>query len=83
MVDSINSSGAATNVLSVGKSQKFEDQSKSSAPKLDSVVDEVKISAEALSLTEAQTAANEAYKTLEARPDVTLSSNTERLNTLV
>lgn len=84
MVDSINPSNQISNVLSVGKSQGYEDQKRTTSPQQQSSpVDEVKISPEGQSLSEAQRSANDAYKSLQAQPDVTLSSNPERLNALV
>jgi anti-sigma28 factor (negative regulator of flagellin synthesis) len=82
MVDSVNPSNQSVNVLSVGKSQAYEDQKKTKEPAKQSPIDEVRISPQAQSISEAQKAANDVAKALEAQPDVTLSSNAERLSTL-
>jgi hypothetical protein len=82
MVDSIKPSGTIQNALSVGKSQKIEDEKKAT-PSSAAPVDEVKFSPEALSLNEATTSAQQARESLTEQPLTTLSDNAERLNTLV
>lgn len=82
MVDSIKPSGTIQNALSVGKSQKIEDEKKAT-PSPSAPVDEVKFSPEALSLNEATISAQQAGESLAEQPLTTLSDNAERLNTLV
>ena len=83
MVDSIKPSGTIQNALSVGKSQKIEDEKKAVPASPSAPLDEVKFSPEALSLNEATISAQQARESLTEQPLTTLSDNAERLNTLV
>ena len=83
MVDSIKPSGTIQNALSVGKSQKIEDDKQSAPAPSAAPLDEVKFSPEALSLNEATISAQQARESLAEQPLTTLSDNAERLNTLV
>ncbi len=82
MVDSINPSGPAQAVPAAQKkpeTQKQDKTEKSSSP----AIDEVTLSQEALSLSQAEETARQVSSALAQRTEATLSADQQRLSTLV
>tara|TARA_R110001592_G_scaffold16881_23_gene71851 strand:- start:5182 stop:5430 length:249 start_codon:yes stop_codon:yes gene_type:complete len=82
MVDSIGAGGQTPKVISTDTIQKASEkrsEKSNSAPK----TDEVTLSDEALSLSNAQQAAQDASTQISENRSLTLSSDVERLNALV
>lgn len=81
MVDSINPAGSGQPIQNTRKAQEtqkaFEKEESRSGP-----VDEVKISEEALNLSQAEAAAKDVSVALTRDPGATLSADQERLSTL-
>lgn len=82
MVDSVGSSGQVSNLSLVNKSQKPTDNQRSEKVAEARAVDEVKISEEAI-LAQAEATAKQASEELSKDKTATLSSDIERLSTLV
>lgn len=82
MVDSVGSSGQVSNLSSVNKAQKPTDNQRSEKVAEARAVDEVKISEEAI-LAQAEATAKQASEELSKDKTATLSSDIERLSTLV
>ncbi|MBK9587017.1 MAG: hypothetical protein KA099_02390 [Alphaproteobacteria bacterium] len=81
MVDSVNPSGSVQPLQSVKKTQETQKPEKAET-KAGAPVDEVKISQEALSLSQAEDAARQVAATLSQKPETTLSTDQQRLSTL-
>ena len=82
MVDSINPSGQIQNISSSSRGQKSDGPQKTDQVNR-SEVDEVQISEEALSLSQAEDTAQTLAKSIAADSSLTLSSDSDRLNSLV
>ena len=81
MVDKINPAGSLQNVLQTSKSSPKPEKHAESA-KSSTAVDEVVISEEAISLSEAESTAKAVSQQLSSDGDEVLSSDEERLNAL-
>jgi hypothetical protein len=84
MVDSINPSASIQNILSVGKSQSYDDQ-KSGKPITSpgAPVDQVTLSEEAQSIVDVQASTQSASASLSGNESLTLSSDYDRLSVLL
>lgn len=85
MVDSINQAGASQPVQGSRKTQEQQakPESKAEARNNSAPVDQVTLSEEALSLTQAEEAAQKVSKALTQDPKASLSVDQQRLSTLV
>ncbi|MCB1784188.1 MAG: hypothetical protein KDI13_09345 [Alphaproteobacteria bacterium] len=87
MVDPVNASGQVQGVLSVNTKPQKQDKSAEDKQRADAAAerkaDEVKLSEEALSLSTAEKKAEETRAALAADQSQTLSSDQQRLSTLV
>ena len=81
MVDSINPAGSVQPLPSSRKTQDTEKQDRTDKAS-GSAVDEVTLSQEALSLSQAEETARQVSATLAQKPEVTLSADQQRLSTL-
>lgn len=82
MVDSVGSSGQTPRISSVDRTQKSSNNQKSEDVAEARAADEVQISEEAI-LAQAEAAAKQVSEQLSKDETATLSSNIERLSTLV
>ncbi|MCB1681656.1 MAG: hypothetical protein H6858_02850 [Rhodospirillales bacterium] len=81
MVDPVNPSGSVQPLQPAKKTQDTQKTEKPEA-KANAPVDEVTLSHEALSLSQAEETAKQVSATLEQKPDATLSADQKRLSTL-
>lgn len=82
MVDSINPSGSVQPLVSAKKAQESPKADKAETQSA-SPADEVRLSKEALSLTQAEDTARQVSAALSQQPETTLSADQQRLSTLV
>ena len=83
MVDSINPLNQIQNISSANNARKTSETEKSDETRSSAPVDEVSLSEDALSLSQAEEAAKRAAEQLANDESLTLSSDEDRLNKLV
>lgn len=81
MVDPVNPSASVQPLPSARKTQETQKQDKSDLSL--GAVDEVSLSQEALSLSQAEETARQVSASIAQKPDATLSADQQRLSTLV